>query len=166
MEDEIIAEKSEIRRICKHCQKDYHWRDIWIHERECQKKISPDVISGKVALCKNCGCYSENFEKCCSKKIIAKNTMIQKISDDLPKNEQLDKLPNHIIVVIGAMINGKKAKYWCKLCQINLFETDLNGHIGSKMHNEKIREIEEKKMTPKDESLLHKMENIKGTKSI
>ena len=198
-----MAEKSEIRRICKHCKKEYHWRALWMHEKACPMnmknnvensnenakfnekiiyengvfswpsegtrpsdlsiyKISPDVISGKVALCKNCGCYSENFQQCCSKKVIAKNNtmMTQKVlSDDLPKNE---KLPDHIIV-LDAIVNGKKAKYWCKLCQTSVIENYLNMHIGSKMHSGKIREIEEKKMTSKGESLPHKMENIKGT---
>ena len=126
---------------------------------------APDVISRKIALCKNCGCYSENFQQCCSKKVIAKNNtiMTQKVlSDDLPKNE---KLPDHIIV-LDAIVNGKKAKYWCKLCQTSVIENYLNMHIGSKMHSGKIREIEEKKMTSKGESLPYKMENIKGNISI
>ena len=189
MEDDI-AEKSEINRICKFCKKEFHWRALWIHEKACleiqsKKNIengksnekflvngeslpsdlsiykipnpAPDVISRKIALCKNCGCYSENFQQCCSKKMLT-----QKVSDYLPKNNE--KLPEHIIV-LDAIVNGKKAKYWCKLCQISVFENWVDMHIGAKMHTEKIRETEEKKkMTPKGENLRYKMENIKGNR--
>ena len=86
-------------------------------EKECQQKapelykLHPDVISGKVTLCKNCGCYSEDFEKCCSKTVIA-NLILPLL---IPKSE----------------INSEFGNY-CKMCKQNFTgKLNLQRHIVS-----------------------------------
>ena len=86
-------------------------------EKECQQKapelykLHPDVISGKVTLCKNCGCYSEDFEKCCSKTVIA-NLILPLL---IPKSE----------------IDSEFGNY-CKMCKQNFTgKLNLQRHIVS-----------------------------------
>ena len=111
-------------------------------------EIPSDVLTGKVALCKNCGCYSEDFEKCCNKKVI-KNILPPPPSliPLVPKPEIKTEIENYLLS--------------CKICNENfLAKSKLEEHIAATHMNVKFSCTECDQTFTKESGMYQKFQNI------